>query len=50
MIRRALLLLAVVGIYMAIRRGLQNEVPPAKDTAAEAQWTNEGGANAPARV
>jgi hypothetical protein len=50
MIRRALLLLAMAGIYVAIRRSLQNEVPSAKDNAAEAQWVNEGGANAPASV
>jgi hypothetical protein len=49
MIRRVLLLLVMAGIYVAIRRSLQNEVP-AKDNAAEAQWANEGGANAPASV
>ena len=46
MIRRALLLLAIAGIYVAIKRNLQRSTPPVKD-AAEAQWANEGGANAP---
>jgi hypothetical protein len=50
MFRRALLLLAMVGIYVAIRLARQTEVPPVKDHAAEAQWANEGGANAPASV
>jgi hypothetical protein len=50
MIRRALLLLAMAGIYVAIKRSLQRQVPPAKESSAEAQWTNEGGANAPAPV
>jgi hypothetical protein len=49
MIRTALVLLVMAGVYVAIRRGLQSdEVRPAKDTAAEAQWANEGGASAPA--
>lgn len=47
MIRRALLLLAIAGIYVAIKRNLQRSTPPVKDAAAEAQWANEGGANAP---
>ena len=50
MIRSALLLLAVAGIYVAIKHSRQSEVRPAKDHAAEAQWANEGGANAPATV
>jgi hypothetical protein len=50
MIRRALVLLVMGGIYVAIRRSLQTEVRPARDNAAEAQWANEGGANAPASV
>jgi hypothetical protein len=50
MIRRALLLLAMAGIYVAIRLARQTEVLPVKDHAAEAQWANEGGANAPASV
>ena len=50
MIRRALLLLAMAGIYVAIKRSRPTDVRPAKDHAAEAQWANEGGANAPATV
>jgi hypothetical protein len=50
MIRRALVLLVMAGIYVAIRRSLQTEVRLARDNAAEAQWANEGGANAPASV
>ena len=50
MIRRALLLLAMVGIYVAIKRSLQYGAPPGKDHPAEAQWANEGGANAPETV
>jgi hypothetical protein len=48
MIRRALLLLALAGIYVAIKRSLQAEVRPVNDNTAEAQWANEGGASAPA--
>lgn len=40
MLRRALLLLAMTGIYLAVRRSRQTE----------AQWANEGGANAHASV
>jgi hypothetical protein len=50
MIRRALLLLAMAGIYVAIKSSLQKNSQPAKDHAAEAQWANEGGANSPAIV
>jgi hypothetical protein len=50
MIRRGLLLLAMAGIYLAIRRSRQTEVRPVQDHAAEAQWANEGGANAHASV
>ena len=46
MIGRALLLLAMAGIYVAIRLSRQTEVRQVKDHAAEAQWANEGGANA----
>lgn len=48
--RRALLLLAMAGIYVAIRRNRQNPARPAKDAAADARWANEGGANAPSFV
>ena len=50
MIRRALLLLAIAGIYMAIKPILQNSARPAKDAAADARWANEGGANAPSSL
>jgi hypothetical protein len=50
MIRRALLLLAIAGIYLAIKRTLRNTAQPVKDVAADAQWANEGGANAPSSV
>ena len=46
MIRRTLLLLAMVGIYVAIKRSLQTEVRQNRDRTAEAQWANEGGASA----
>lgn len=47
MIRRALLLLALAGIYVGIKRKMQNAAPPAKDEEAAARWANEGGAIAP---
>jgi hypothetical protein len=50
MIRRALFLLAMAGIYVAIRLSRETEVRPMNDHAAEAQWANEGGANAHALV
>ena len=50
MIRRALLLLAMAAIYVAIKRSLQYGARQGKDHAAEAQWANEGGANAPPTV
>jgi hypothetical protein len=50
MFRRALLLLAMAGIYVAIRRSLQTEVRRAVDHEAEAQWANEGGAHASVSV
>jgi hypothetical protein len=43
-------LLLMAGIYVAIRRVLRTEVRPASDNPAEAQWANEGGANAPPSV
>ena len=48
MLRKALLLLVMAGIYVAIRRSLQTNGAASQDHAAEAQWANEGGANAPA--
>jgi hypothetical protein len=49
MIRRALFLLALAGICVAITRRRQT-ARLANDHAAEAQWANEGGASAPATV
>jgi hypothetical protein len=46
MIRRVLVLLLMAGIYVAIKRVLRTAVRPASDNPAEAQWANEGGANA----
>jgi hypothetical protein len=48
MIRKGLLLLALVGIYVAITR--RRLTATGLDHAAEAQWANEGGASAPAAV
>jgi hypothetical protein len=50
MIRRALLLLTIAGIYIALKRHGQNTKRSANDHAADASWANEGGANAPASV
>jgi hypothetical protein len=50
MIRRALLLLTIAGIYIALTRNRQKAKHPATDQVAEANWANEGGANAPASV
>jgi hypothetical protein len=50
MIRRALLLLAIAGICVAIKRNFRHAAQTAKDVAADAQWANEGGANAPSSV
>jgi hypothetical protein len=49
MIRRALLLLTIAGIYIALKRNRQHK-RSADDCAADAGWANEGGANAPASV
>ena len=50
MFRRAFLLLAMAGIYVAIRRSLEAEVPRAIDQRAEAQWANEGGDHTPVSI
>jgi hypothetical protein len=50
MIRRALLLLSLAGIYVAFKRSEQRAVRRSTDHAADAQWANEGGANAPTSV
>ncbi len=49
MMRRALLLIAIAAIYIAVRRK-PREIEPSAEHDAEAQWANEGGANAPASV
>ena len=46
MIRSMLLLLTMTGIYLAIKLSRQTEVQRAIGHEAEAQWANEGGANA----
>lgn len=51
MLKRALLVLAMVGVYVWIRRQQQAIVATQKDHhAAEAEWANEGGANPSASV
>jgi hypothetical protein len=49
MIRRALLLIALAALYISVTRRRRDAEPEA-DHSAEAQWANEGGANAPASV
>jgi hypothetical protein len=51
MIRRALLLITLAAIYIAVKRSQRNRnAEPFAEPRAEAQWANEGGANAPASV
>jgi hypothetical protein len=50
MIRRALLLLTLAGIYIAYKRSRQSPSFSQEDRVSDAQWANEGGANAPASV
>lgn len=50
MIRRALLLLAIAGIYVLVKRNAKTPTPHPSDRAADARWANEGGANAPTSV
>jgi len=50
MIRRALFLLVIAGIYVAITRRRQTDRRRVEDHAAESQWANEGGASAPATL
>jgi hypothetical protein len=50
MIRRALLLVTLAALYIAYNRSRSNRPTPADDRAADAQWANEGGANAPDSV
>jgi hypothetical protein len=48
MIGRALLLLAIAAIYVAIKRSNHRVSQAAMDRTANARWANEGGAHAPA--
>ncbi len=50
MIRRALLLLAIAGIYMLVKRNGKALTPHPSDREADSRWANEGGANAPTSV
>jgi uncharacterized iron-regulated membrane protein len=51
MIKRALLLLTMAGIYVWIKRTVEAAAPDKKeDHTAAAEWANEGGANSPASV
>jgi hypothetical protein len=50
MIRRVLLLFAMVGIYLAITRRRQTRARLVEDNVAETQWAIEGGASAPATL
>ncbi len=50
MIRRALLLLTLAGIYIAVKRNAAKTAELTTDHAADAQWANEGGGNAPTSV
>ena len=45
--KQALILLAMAGVYVWIRRRQRDNLVPVKgaDHAAEAEWANEGGAN-----
>jgi hypothetical protein len=49
MIRRALLLVTLAAIYIAYKRSRSSALAGA-DRVSDAQWANEGGANAPASV
>jgi len=50
MIRRALLLLTLAAVYIAMKRNATKVPAATTDHAADAQWANEGGANAPTSV
>ncbi|HEY0748978.1 MAG TPA: hypothetical protein VGD63_19900 [Steroidobacteraceae bacterium] len=53
MIRRALLILAIAGIYVAVKRNAQQNVRNGqrKDQRdQQSTWANEGGANVPTGV
>jgi len=50
MIRRVLLLLTIAAVYVAFQRSRNNARQRAADHEAEAEWANEGGANASGSV
>ncbi len=53
MIRRALLILAIAGIYVAVKRNArQNELRGQSNDQRDphSTWANEGGANVPSSV
>ncbi len=46
MIRRVLLLLTIAAVYIAFQSRRNNARQRVADNEAEAEWANEGGANA----
>jgi hypothetical protein len=50
MIRGALFILALAGIYLIAKSTRNQTGPRQEDHAADAQWANEGGGNSPATV
>ncbi len=50
MIRRALLLLTVAAVYILVKRSVEAPATRAPDQQANADWANEGGANAAPNV
>ena len=50
MIRRTLLLVTLAAIYIAYKRSRSSALAPGAAHVSDAQWVNEGGANAPASV
>jgi hypothetical protein len=49
MIRRALFILALAGIYIMVKR-IVDQPADGMDLAAESQWANEGGSPSPDTV
>ncbi len=47
MIRRTILVVALAAVYFAFKRSQARRQAAGADHDAEAQWANEGGANAP---
>jgi len=44
------MLVTLAAVYIAYKRSQKAKVTEATDRASDAQWANEGGANAPASV